>query len=335
MNKRNRRLMATLLLRRGGAFLPFLDAFTGSNDDPLGADWTGATWDIQGNAARGSPTAGGDLLAALNGNFADWTGDDPDHWTVSEVDGADVTQVAAGEAHADAPTLGGGLCNIYRSDDNNASMYQNVLTVGAWYQVAFDVDTHTSGIVRVKNAGGNGFSTDVYSTGSKTIIDHATHARIEFYTVVNPTDITVDNIVINALTLSTLFASVAGAGASNVTAQVKATLTAGTQAGVVACLDSAASPANFLIAYHDGTNAHLEKCVAGVYTSLIDSAAAYAAGGLVKIVKSGTSVELHYNGNKIGATQTVSDAGIISNTIHGLFSTYASNRLDDFSLTSP
>ena len=97
-------------------------------------------------------------------------------------------------------------------------------------------------------------------------------------------------------------------------------------------LDDAATPANFLVAYHDGTNATLLKCVAGTYTSVITAVAAYAANKTMRVVKDGTSVSLFYNGAKVGTTQTVSDAGIISNTLHGLFSTYASNILDNFSV---
>lgn len=115
----------------------------------------------------------------------------------------------------------------------------------------------------------------------------------------------------------------------DVLASAEVTLTAGTQAGVVARLDDATTPANFLLAYHDGTNAHLEKCVGGTYTSLIDTAAAYSAGKRLIVVCDGNSVDLYYNDAKIGTTQTVSDAGIVDNTLHGTFSTYDSNTIDD------
>ena len=47
------------------------------------------------------------------------------------------------------------------------------------------------------------------------------------------------------------------------------------------------------------------------------------------VVKDSNSVTLFYNNAKIGATQTVSDAGITSNTIHGIFDTYG-NSIDNF-----
>ena len=112
------------------------------------------------------------------------------------------------------------------------------------------------------------------------------------------------------------------------------TITAGTQAGVVTNLDDAATPANFLLAYHNGTNAILDKCVAGTYTNLISAAATYSAGATLRLITytSGGNLlaRLYYNNALIGTEQTISDAGIKSNTIHGLFSTYSANLIDNW-----
>jgi len=79
---------------------------------------------------------------------------------------------------------------------------------------------------------------------------------------------------------------------------------------------------NFICARHDGTNIVLEKCVNGVYTVLINTAAAYGAGRQVTIVREdSTHFHVKYNGSQVGATQEITDAGIISNTYFGLFST--------------
>jgi hypothetical protein len=129
-----------------------------------------------------------------------------------------------------------------------------------------------------------------------------------------------------------LFASVDDSATSDVVISADVTLTAYTQAGIVMNLDDESSPANFVIGYHDGTNAILEKCVAGVYTSVISAAATYAAGATLVVIKDGNDYSLFYNNVKIGATTAISDAGIVSNTKHGLFSTYSSNRLDNFTV---
>ncbi|MEM5789741.1 MAG: hypothetical protein AAGU11_20695, partial [Syntrophobacteraceae bacterium] len=44
----------------------------------------------------------------------------------------------------------------------------------------------------------------------------------------------------------------------------------------------------------------------------------------------GSSYDLYYNNAKVGTTATVADAGIVSNVLHGLFSTYERNTFDNF-----
>jgi len=109
-----------------------------------------------------------------------------------------------------------------------------------------------------------------------------------------------------------------------------------TQAGLVTNLDDEAAPANFLIAKHDGLNASLLKCVAGTYTILIAAAAAYGAGRVLRLhtYRNGANLmaRLYYNDVMIGVEQTIADAGIIDNQIHGMLSTYEGNRLDNFQL---
>jgi len=145
----------------------------------------------------------------------------------------------------------------------------------------------------------------------------------------------IDDLSVKPLTLSSLFSSVSTSDA-DVIADANVTLTAGTQAGLVTNLDSTSTPANFLIAYHDGTNVKLDKNVAGTYTNLISAAATYSAGATLRVITYTSSgslkVRVYYNNALVGSEQTVSDAGIISNTKHGLFSTYSGNTFDNFTL---
>lgn len=146
----------------------------------------------------------------------------------------------------------------------------------------------------------------------------------------NSDTIVVDDMSTVALTLSSLFSTRIYASADcDLSAAV--TRTAGTQAGLVARLDSATSPANFVIAYLDGgVNVKVDKCVAGTYTNVISGAVTYAAGRVLRLVCNGNDVSAYYNGTQVGSTVTVSDAGIVSNTRHGLFSTYASNTFSGY-----
>jgi hypothetical protein len=136
-----------------------------------------------------------------------------------------------------------------------------------------------------------------------------------------------DSLSVKQLTLSTLFLT-APLSTANVLASVEITKTGGgsdgLQAGLVTNLDSAATPANFVISYLDGaSNCKMDKNVAGAYTNLISTATGctYSAGKAMVVVKDDTAYRLYYNDTFIGTQQTVSDAGIISNTLHGLFST--------------
>ena len=56
----------------------------------------------------------------------------------------------------------------------------------------------------------------------------------------------------------------------------------------------------------------------------------YAAGRVLRLVCSGNSVSVYYDGAQVGSTVTVSDAGIVSNVNHGKFSTYAANTFADY-----
>lgn len=140
-----------------------------------------------------------------------------------------------------------------------------------------------------------------------------------------------DAISFRVLSLASMFST--RAYTTHATTKARATVVAGTRAGVVANLDSASSPANFVIASHDGQLARLTKCVAGTYTELVSAAATYVAGAFVEIRRpaGGDVWALYYNGVQVGANQTISDAAIKAGTLHGYFNTYAGNLLSEFS----
>lgn len=91
--------------------------------------------------------------------------------------------------------------------------------------------------------------------------------------------------------------------------------------GVVACADALSNPQNYVYAWHDGTNAHMAKVVGGTFSAdLISAAATYVDQADLEIRHTAaTKFQLWYNNVQIGAEQTISDAGIVSNTIHGLY----------------
>ena len=84
---------------------------------------------------------------------------------------------------------------------------------------------------------------------------------------------------------------------------------------------------NYMIAYHDGTNAKLDKVVGGVTTNLISTAATYAAGAQIMVWANGNILRLYHNNVFIGQATTSDLAG---NAAHGIYSSDANNTIDDW-----
>jgi len=292
------------------------------------------TWSSDGSKASSNITLGGELVT--NGNME--AGDPPNNWTgvAATLDGV-----------ADERTGGAGVqsLDIARNGADYASAYQDLVSVaGTWYifsgwrkridagvEVNFAVyDGAYTGGALLAHPGYSSSAVWVEFTLCFRAISAAFNARcfVQAIALANGVSGRFDDVSLKPIPLSDCFLA-QDAGTPDVLVSGEVTVTAKTQGGVVARLDDATTPANFLLAYHDGSNVHVEKCVGGTYTSLINTAAAYSAGKAIILVTDGNSVDCYYNDAKVGTTQTVSDAGIISNTLHGSFSTYDSNTVDN------
>jgi len=90
--------------------------------------------------------------------------------------------------------------------------------------------------------------------------------------------------------------------------------------GAALCLDDPDDPQNYLVVCRYLANHwRLIKCVAGVPTVVATSAATFAAGAWLWVAKGGDQATVWYNGKLVIPPQTVSDAGIVDNTRHGMF----------------
>ena len=104
----------------------------------------------------------------------------------------------------------------------------------------------------------------------------------------------------------------------------------------VRIVDSTSSPLNYLLALvtldkNGYQYATLHKVVNGVLTTLITNTyAAFVAGAYLEVRCDGNTISLWYNNVQVGANQTVNDAGILNNKIHGVFSTDGGNKLNRF-----
>lgn len=286
----------------GASLLPFSDAFMRA-DGAIGNGWNGATWTISGNKVINTPALGAELFLtpdfAADANWTKGTG-----WTIA----AGVASKAAG---------------------TGSFLTQNVASAGIWYRFMWTLLNRTGGSFRARIT-----NLSVTRVANGTYVDSiragAVGASIDAFQTSSAGD--VDNASLKALTLSELFAT-KNFGAARVASSIKATIVSGNPCGLIVNLDSASSPANFVIGYHDGATAKLDKCVAGTYTNLISATTTYSAGAAIEIKQpSAGTYQLWYNSVQVGADQSVADAAILAATLHGMFQAYEGNSLDDFSI---
>jgi hypothetical protein len=115
---------------------------------------------------------------------------------------------------------------------------------------------------------------------------------------------------------------------------------ANNQTGLVLALDSVASPANYVEVYYDFSDGSVKcvKTVVGTPTSLIDVTTTYVAGAQLRAILDHDStagelkLKVYYNNALIGTEQTISDAGIVGNTRHGIMSVDSANTLENFTV---
>lgn len=295
-----------------------------------GYTWTGATWALTGGRAFNTPTLGSELLT--NGGLEAWnSATDLQSWTESVAGTSTINR--------ESSIVQSGTYAVRLDIDGSNSLagfFQTALTVGNWYQL--------SGYARASSAGARALfgNTNAPWGGDKIITLGTTYAQVLVADrAVNASvfigrnsaagaALFIDDLSLRALSLATLPATVIDVAGQTVTAKPYA-ITNGTQAGVISHLDSAASPANFIIAYHDGgTSIKMDKCVGGTYTSLVSATTGFVSDAVIEIRRpSGNTFQLWYGGTQRGTDQTISDAGIISNTRYGLFSTYSANTFSE------
>jgi hypothetical protein len=304
-----------------------------------GLAWTfdAGVWTIATNKAVGTPTQGAEILAdpGLEGTY-----------TAGLV--AELVKVGSPTVAQSADAHGGSKAQSFASTGTNqyvgTTHARYTLSTGAWYAMSLWGKMDVAGLQSIPISLVQGWST----TGYLLIFNSGTYsARRRISRCTNgaayqlawlfsqgaggQTDI-IDDLSLKALTLSSLFATI---NASTPNVKVRATvaaLTSFTQAGLVARLDSAVSPANFVIAYFDGSgNVKIDECVAGVYTNLATVAKAFTAADTLELDLSGTAYRLYHVTS--GGTHTLIASGTVTTStgnLHGLFSTYASNTFSGF-----
>ncbi len=317
--------------------LPFTQDMSVFADGGLPYPWRNeGTWEISGGLGVNTPTLGTEILtdgSMENDPVTNWPPENP----VTRTKVADERTGGAGSWSLDLARASGNSYGVvaqrptgqartwYRfsawlknidATDLALAPYRSDWSALAWLDYAGLSWAEVVGVGRM-----NG--------------DDTLYFYLELYAAVNGQHGRWDDVSMKAITTKTLFATLPRCMTPDVICKAAWTIPSWAPAGVVVRLDSAANPQNFVIGYHEGAKrdrAGLAKCVNGSYTQLIYATATHVAGAYVEVRASGSDVSLYYNGAQIGATQTVSDAGIVNNRIHGLFSVYEGNQVDAFSL---
>ncbi|MFN8470401.1 MAG: hypothetical protein U0X20_32910 [Caldilineaceae bacterium] len=284
-----------------------------------------------GRLATPVPVLGAELLA--NGDFETWA---------SATDAGTWTEQVAGTSTVNrdgTEQRGGTYCARLDVDgsNNQARIYQTrgSLTAGTWYLATAYVKASAPAKSAVLTWNGQASNiTPGTSYQMVAVINRASGTSHDLIIGKNSAanaSLYLDDISLKAITLASMFST--RPYGTHVTVKAQATVVAGTRAGVICNLDSASSPANFVIGSHDGTTARLTKNVAGTYTELISTAVSYVAGAYLEIRRpaGGDIWQLFYNGSQVGADQTISDAAIKAATLAGMFNTYHGNVLAGFS----
>lgn len=176
----------------------FVKSFSGIG----GAAGSPATWIAYYKMNEDTASDNDELVT--NGDFADWTTPGtPDGWLTFGESGDDpeIDEAATGESHADTPTLGGGMCNLYTSTGAVVRIIQEdiPLVISRKYRASINVDTITLGSIDVADVGDNAWDVSVHidSTGihTWTFVALGTALRLDVLRHgTAPTDVTFDDI---------------------------------------------------------------------------------------------------------------------------------------------
>lgn len=272
------------------------------------------TWTSNGATIFNTPSVGSDIIS--NGGFASDT-----VWSK----GAGWT-IASGVATATATAAG-------------SNIVQSTATIGVWYQHTFTITAFTAGSITSRYGAGTQAGPSRTAVGTYTDTNRqvsTTEAGLR--TASGSNTLSIDNVIVKPLTLSELIRAV-NLNKVDVHAITQIpTYNTSSQCGIITALDSSSSPQNFILVYLDNATIKIDKCVGGTYTNLASAAFTYSSTAYLRVfvrIESGAlKIRVFYGTGNIGSEVTVSDVGIVSNTLHGLFSTSEINQMDNLVIFS-
>jgi hypothetical protein len=296
------------------------------------------TWQQKGSAWVNDPMLGAELLA--NGSMEE--GSPPTGWLAQG--SATLTSVA------EERTGGSGSnCLNIANGDTAYGIGRKALTYPAhiWHRAtAWARKVTCNSIVSVVDLGGDELSHFTVASTSwmqtrAAVLSLTADGHLRSMNASNTSGqaARLDDASFRALTLSELILT---RNTNNIDTTVDVTVASFPHyepVGIILNVDNLDNPQNFVLATlgsntTGGLGIRLLKCVNGVYSVVMDyTNYDWSAGKVFRVVKSGTTYQIFFNGIQIGANQTVNEATINNNTRHGIFSTNPAVNLDNVAIS--
>jgi hypothetical protein len=275
-----------------------------------------------------TPTLGEELLT--NPGFE--TADPPSSWTAGN--SATLSQVTANRPGS----AGTKALNVDNGAAAEGEAYQQVVaTAGVWYQlIGWAKQVNAYPRMEIQTEAGAVLTTTGSMSGdwnTRTLIARATTAAVRAVmrnqnaTAGPNKNFYADDLSLKALDLASCLALVGDPGRREVTVDSHPTLTTKTQCGHAIWVDSPTNPTYGLFAFHDGTNARIDRLTAGSWDSVVPATAAtYVAGAKLRsrVSADRATVTLFYNGVQISVPTAVATPFAYGTKVCG-FSTYGGN----------
>jgi hypothetical protein len=319
--------------------LPYTVSFAPLGSGPMPGWFSGTTWSVSSGVAINTPTLGTELLT--NGDMettASWT---------------PVSCTLAAVADPRTGSSGSNSMGMIRAGSNWPAAYQNVSAVAGdfylltgWFR---NVDVVDADLVLQNSSGATALQYTQACAGTSWLsfrvgvqaIDTGLRARY-YANMTGKADgssARFDDFSLKRIDTGKVF----GILPCTVTdVRVSAAMTiasqAATHSGVVINANSRVSPTNYIIGTLCGATGNsyavLRTVVGGTVTNLIAVVVSPIAGATLYVQKIGTTYKLYYNGAQVGTDQTITDANLVNNKFHGLFSEHSENTFSSFSIVA-
>ena len=208
---------------------------------------------------------------------------------------------------------GWGINGGVASTANGGSIGQDgALALPGWYRARFDLLAIPSGSLALNFAGGGNLVSRSFTTPGTQVATHRRGTSILQFDSSAGSSQALDNVSLTRLVEASVYDLVPDVIRDGVF-QASVSATIGYQAGI-GSFDNETNPQNGWLVYvcPGAGRLHLDKIVAGVWTSVIAAAITYTPGKLLQLVRTNTTFGVYYDSAQIGSTSTLSDLPTLS-----------------------